>query len=233
MQLTVNDAARILNVAKKTVYRWIQDGDLPAYRVEGQYRLNRALLLEWATRNKINISPELLSEQPGADALPSLAESLQAGDIFYRVEGRDKAAVLRSMVDLLRLPDTVDRELLFSALWARELLQTTGVGDGFAIPHVRNPVILDVDRPQVSICLLEQPVDFGALDGKPVHTLFTLITPTVRMHLHLLSRLAFALQREGFRAALGRPGTREEILSALKETEATIHVGKNPQGSPT
>ena len=46
MQMTVKDAAQALNVAEKTVYRWIQSGGLPAYRVAGQYRINRAMLFD-------------------------------------------------------------------------------------------------------------------------------------------------------------------------------------------
>ncbi len=53
MQLGVRDVARILNVSEKSVYRWIRDGQLPAYKVNEQYRFNRAKLLEWANAHKI------------------------------------------------------------------------------------------------------------------------------------------------------------------------------------
>ena len=46
----------------------------------------------------------------------------------------------------------------------------------------------------LSLCFLDQAVDFGALDGLPVKSLFVLISSTVKSHLRLLSRLAFALQ---------------------------------------
>jgi len=52
MQLTVRDAAKLLAVSEKTIYRWINQGSLPAYRVNEQYRFNRAELLEWATARK-------------------------------------------------------------------------------------------------------------------------------------------------------------------------------------
>jgi len=71
------------------------------------------------------------------------------------------------------------------------------------VPHVRNPVVLHVTRPQVSLCFLDHPVDFGALDGKPVHTLFAIVSPTVRAHLKLLSRLAYLLKDERLRRVIG------------------------------
>jgi len=65
-------------------------------------------------------------------------------------------------------------------------------------------------------------VDFGALDGQPVSTLFTFISPTVRAHLHLLSRLGFVLQNPEFKKAITRQAARDEILETLARVEATV-----------
>lgn len=217
MQLTVRDVAELLNVSEKSVYRWITDGNLPAYRVSGQYRFNRAELLEWATAKKINVSPKIFEENElGTGPLPDLAEALQFGGIYYRMGGNDKGEVLRGIVDTMRLPDEVDRNFLLQVLMAREALESTAIGDGIAIPHVRNPIVLHVPKPMVMLSFLEKPVDFGALDGQPVHTLFSLVSPTVRSHLHLLSRIAFALRDPGFKEIVLRQGSREEILEGVR-----------------
>lgn len=220
MKLLVKDAARLLDVSEKTIYRWIKQGSIPAYKLNEQYRFNRAELLEWATSRRIPISPEIFREEESeASSLPDFTEALRAGGIHYRIGGADKATVLHHVVETLRLPPEVDREFLFEVLLAREALGSTAIGDGIAIPHVRNPVILHLERPMIMLCFLEHPVDFGALDEKPVDTLFTLISPTVRAHLHLLSRLSFALRDPDFKAAvLGQP-TREEILAAAERAD--------------
>ena len=169
MQLTVKDVAGLLNVSEKTVYRWIEEQKLPGYRMSGQYRFNRAELLEWATANRINVSPRIFEEpESGSAPLPELSDALATGGVFYRLTGKDKPAVLRSVVEVLRLPDKVDREFLLQVLLAREALESTAIGDGIAIPHVRNPIVLHVPQPIVTLCFLEAPVDFGALDGQPV-----------------------------------------------------------------
>jgi len=223
MQLSVKDVARLLSVSEKTVYRWIKQASIPAYRISDQYRFNRAELLEWATSRRIQVSPEIFREaDPSRVTLPSLTEALKAGGIVYRVGGRDAASVLRSIVDILNLPEEVDRDFLYDVLLARERLGSTGIGDGIAIPHVRNPVVLHVSRPTVTLCFLERPIDFGAIDGQPVRILFALISPTVRAHLHLLSRLSFVLRDGGFRGALGRDASREELLAALTSAEAVL-----------
>jgi PTS system nitrogen regulatory IIA component len=225
MQLTVKDVAGLLNISEKTVYRWIDERKLPGYRLSGQYRFNRAELLEWATANRINVSPRIFEEPQGSSALlPELSSALEAGGIFYRLAGKDKPAVLRSVVDVLRLPEKVDRQFLLQVLLAREALESTAIGDGIAIPHVRNPIVLHVPQPMVTLCFLETPVDFQALDGQPVQTLFTLISPTIRAHLHLLSRLTFALRDPGFKSLIVRQAARDEILPAVKQISDSLCV---------
>src|SRR6266566_10146735 len=223
MKLTVRDAARLLSVSEKSVYRWIKQGVIPVYQINDQYRFNRAELLEWATSRKISVSPEIFAEPEGGETPPpSLSEALRAGGVHYRVAGTDKASVLHAVVDLMKLPDEVDRDFLYQVLLAREALGSTGVGEGIAIPHVRNPIVLHLSRPMVTLCFLERPVDFGALDGQPVTTLFTLISPTVRAHLHLLSRLGFALRDPAFKSAVTRQTSRDEILDALVRVEGLL-----------
>jgi PTS system nitrogen regulatory IIA component len=223
VKLLVKDAARLLSVSEKTIYRWIKQGSIPAYRLNEQYRFNRAELLEWATARRIPMSPEIFREDDSeAASLPHLTEALQAGGIYYRIGGADKATVIQNVVDLMPLPPEVDREFLFEVLLAREALGSTAIGEGIAIPHVRNPVILHLQGPMITACFLEQPVEFGALDGKPVYVLFTLTSPTVRAHLHLLSRLSYALRDPRFKEAVAGQAAREELIAAAEACEGRL-----------
>lgn len=231
MNLTVRNVCGLLRVSEKTVYQWISRGILPAYRINDQYRFNRAELLEWATARKMTVSAELFDEpESAAVPLPGLAEALQAGGIFYRIGGTDKASVLRAMVEHLRVPEEVNREFLLQVLLARENLQSTGIGEGVAIPHVRNPIVLHVPRPMITLCFLKQPVDFDALDGKPVHALFSLISPTVRAHLRLLSRLSFALQDDRFKSVIARQDARDDVLAEAERVESALEQQREDQG---
>lgn len=233
MQLSVKDAANLLRISEDAVYRWVKAGVLPAYHINEQYRFNRSELLEWATARQMDLGPEMYGPEvfgPGGGGKEprrrtppsSLAEALAAGDILYGVEGGDKTSVLRGIINMLTLPEEVDREFLFQVLLARETLGSTGIGGGIAIPHVRNPVILHITRPAVTICFLKQPIDFQAIDGQPVHTLFLLVTPTIRAHLHLLSRLGFVLRDKAVKAALGRQPPRQELLEILTRAESDL-----------
>jgi PTS system nitrogen regulatory IIA component len=227
VKVTIRDAAQLLGVPEKTIYRWVDERGLPVHRVHGQFRFNRAELLEWATSQGVRVSAALFPEPEGEDApLSTLASALEAGGIHTLAGGGDRDSVLRQVVAALELPDEVDREFLFEVLLARENLGSTAVGDGIAIPHVRNPVLLHV-RPAVALCFLDEPIPFGALDGKPVDTLFVIVTSTSRSHLSLLSRLSAALHDEEFRDALKRRAKPAEIAAVLGRVEAGFAAGKS------
>ena len=225
MNLSVRDAAGLLKVSEKTIYRWIKQQTIPAYRVQDQYRFNRAEILEWATSRRLNVSSEIFSEpETEGQPVPSLLDAMEAGGVFYRVSGEDKESALREVVELLRLPDEVDREFLLRVLLAREAIAPTAFGDGIAIPHVRNPVVLHVGRPSLALCFLERPIEYGALDGKPVDTLFTIISPTTRAHLHLMAKLSFVLRDAGVRHAIERQESRMQILGQIGRAEQALAV---------
>ena len=234
MQLTVKDVANLLKVSEKTIYRWLKKGDIPVYRVGDHYRFNRSELLEWVTARQMNVSADIYHEPENIHVpMYNLLEALTSGGIYYRTEGENKESAIKNTVDLMKLSPEVDKDFLLQILLAREAMASTAMGDGIAIPHVRNPIVLHITEPIVSLCFLEKPIDFNALDGKPVHCLFTLISPTVKTHLYLLSRLAYALRDDGFKNIIKKQGSREEIFAeivrietGLKEHQAASHVGR-------
>jgi PTS system nitrogen regulatory IIA component len=222
MQLSVSDVARLLGVSGKTVYRWVKDGRLPAYRLGQQLRFNRSELLEWATAQRVPVAPHGFEAVDAGGAPVRLSEALRAGGIYYRVGGATKRDALRAAVETLRLPDHVDREVMLAVLLARESLSSTGIGEGIAIPHPRNPIVLQLSQSAVTLCFLERGVDFGAIDGRPVDKLFVITSPTVRAHLHLLSQLAWVLRQPSVRRALDEQESRERIFEEVALREAEI-----------
>lgn len=225
MQLNIRDLTKLLNASESTVARWIKQRGLPAQQVGGQYRINRAELLEWATANQVRVSLDLFNNlETDAETVPTLAEALETGGIYYALQDTNKDHALRALVQILPLPEGVDRELLLRLFLAREASASTAIGNGIAIPHVRNPIVLHVARPAVVLAFLKQAVDFGALDGKPVHVLFSIISPTNRSHLQLISRLSFALHDRLLRETVVRQAAQDEILKEVRRVEASMGV---------
>ena len=223
MELTVRDSARLLKVSERTIYRWIKQDTLPAYRVNEQYRFNRVELLEWAITQGVGVSPKMFTTPDASGAAPStFSAALAAGGIHYGVPGADKHGALAAAIGRMPLPEELDRDLLLDVLLARESLGSTGIGDGIAIPHVRNPIVMRILQPLVTLCFLATPVEFEAVDGKPVHTLFTIVSPTVKVHLHMLSRLAFALRQPVFADVIARQRSCEEILACASAIDGKV-----------
>jgi PTS system nitrogen regulatory IIA component len=131
--------------------------------------------------------------------------------------------VLAAIVARLPLPPEVERDYLLTVLEAREAMGSTGIGDGIAIPHVRNPILLHVKRPFVSLFLLKHPVDFGAIDGKPVHALFVVVAPSVPVHLRVLAQLGHVLRDPALRALLAECAPADRILGKIREIERASH----------
>ncbi len=229
MTLDVNEVARILSVSKKTVYRLIAKNEIPAHKIGEVYRFDRAELLHWANTRKMQVSYEIFDEPPDApNAQSSLTAAIHAGGIHYRVQGTDKESVISNIVRTMQLSDDIDRDFLIGALVARENLGSTAIGDGIAIPHIRNPIVFHVNQPVLALCFLEHPIDFGAIDGKPVDTVFTIITHAVRSHLYILSRLSYVLQQKEIRRVITSLSTPREIMDTLDECEKKLNknIGK-------
>jgi len=226
VQLTIREAATILRVPVATVHRWIRDRGLPAVKFNEQYRLNQVDLLVWAQTNHVLLDPEQLPvKEPTA---PTVSGALVRGGIHRHLAGNDRQQVLLAAIAAMPLPNELDRAQLAQMLSAREALGSTSVGNGIAIPHARHPIVLPLGMPLLSLGFLQQPVEFGAQDGVKVHTLFTMITPTIRIHLHFLARLAFALGGDFGRRVAERADD-AAILEALRAAEK-IAAAKPPAG---
>jgi PTS system nitrogen regulatory IIA component len=226
MHLTLRQAASYLGVPEATVRRWISRRGLPAHRTNERLHCNAIELWEWALENGIQVSRGLFEDvRRSRGQVPLLSTLLRAGGIHRDVGGHTKAEVLRKTVDVLPLPAEVDRDFLTGVLEAREAMGSTGIGDGIAIPHVRNPILLHVDQPFVSLCLLGHPVEFDAIDGKPVHSLFVVVSPDVPVHLRILAQLGFALRDEGLRRLLREAAPSEAILARCEAIEPDPAAG--------
>lgn len=220
MRVTIAEAAALLGATDEKIHEWIESGDLPAHKINDQYRINRSELLEWATARKLAVAPAFFRPGDEGDQIPSISSCLHRGGVFHGVGGKTREEVLGAVVQLLRLADESEREMLLQMFLAREALGCTSVGDGIAIPHVRNPIVLATDEPLLSLCFIESSAEFGSLDGKPIHALFVLVCPTIHVHLQMLAKLAYLLQKPEFRELITTQASKEKIITTAAKLEA-------------
>jgi PTS system nitrogen regulatory IIA component len=219
MKVNVREAARLLSVSESEVYRWVEDGEIPFLYVNHQPLFNREELLEWATARRLPLSPELFADE---SEHARLAAALEQGGVHYEVGGTDIPSTLRAVVGCLPIEDEEERESILEIMMAREEEASTGIGGGIAIPHVRMPIVFAGRPAVIALCFLDHSVPFRAIDGKPVTTVFAMMTPTVRVHLQLLSHLSHALNDDAFVAVLQRRGSAAAVLTEARRVDALL-----------
>jgi PTS system nitrogen regulatory IIA component len=221
MQLTFRDIEKAFEIDEKTLYQWLNSRAMPAVRANDQYYFNSVEVVEWALKNHIPLTSGALKlcekSRPGLDIF---TPALTRGGVHFGIKGDKREEVLEKVLEFLPLPAHIQRDPLKEMLLSREQTGTTGIGNGIAIPHVKHPVILAGVEPIIGLFFLETQVDFAAFDGEKVHTLFVILTGSFKGHLSLLSRLAFCLQDENVKTALGRRASVEAILAAFQVAES-------------
>jgi PTS system nitrogen regulatory IIA component len=221
MQLTFRDIEKAFEIDEETLYHWLNRQSMPAIKANDQYYFNSVEVLEWALKNRIRLTTGALrlceKARQGQDVI---TPALMRGGVYFGLTGSLREEILGKVLDLLVLPEHIQKSSLKEMLLSREQAGTTGIGNGIAIPHVKHPVVLAGMEPVVGLFFLEKAVDFSSPNGEAVHTLFVILSSSFKWHLSLLSRLAFCLQDEEVKSALKRRAQKEEILAAFQVAES-------------
>ena len=218
MDLRIKDIVDLLKVSESTIKDWIEENKIPHYKVKKQYFFNKAEINEWILNNKLEVSDKILDLKLTSKPV-IISELVKKGGIHYGIKGNNVIDVIKKAIAVIHIPHDITKEEIETSLIERESMMTTAVGRGIAFPHPRNPIIADVDSEQISICLLEKPVDFQALDGIPVHTLFIIISSNPKRHLEILSKLSYLCQHTDFINVIENKAGEEIILKHIEIIE--------------
>jgi len=224
MNLSVKDIAKLLNVSEKTIYRMIKDETIPCFRVGGQWRFDRREINSWVedTRQFSSVSSEKTSS-PAEEESISIAGFLRRGGIFYAVPGDTKESAVLSCLDRIATAvPAVDKERFFEAILERERLCPTSIGHGIALPHFRRFTEFTAPLSSISLCFLQSPIQFGALDNEDVHTLFFILPKNERRFLRIQSKLLRLLRDEEVLSAVKGVWPRDMLFEVFSRKEAEI-----------
>lgn len=235
MKLTVREAAVMLNVSDTTVYRWVDEGEIPFVLINHRPLFHRLELLEWALLKEFPISVDLYEDDD--DTVAPLSDALMRGGGKI-VTGLDRLA------DELPLETATDRELLRAMIRARGLSMFASRGmpfaaaavtldssilDSVAIPQARSPIIC-AGAPAAAMLFWPDPRG-RTVEQLPAPALFAIVAPNVKEHLQLLSRISIALHDKVFKAAVRRPGAIDDVIAEAKRVEHEIHARRTTSAS--
>jgi fructose-specific phosphotransferase system IIA component len=145
-----------------------------------------------------------------------LLEILDPSVVKVGLESEDKEECFEELIDLLvRAGRITDREAALDAIYAREEMRSTGIGNGIAIPHGKDPSIRQITA---AAGTSHKGIEFEAIDGKPVHLVFLVLAEANNPgpHLQTLSEIATILNNPGQYDKLVRAPSAEDFLALLE-----------------
>ncbi|WP_158922263.1 PTS sugar transporter subunit IIA [Acidisphaera sp. S103] len=145
-----------------------------------------------------------------------ITDFLTADRIVLDVRPRDKAALIGEVARAFaRLLPALQPKAVETALLAREQLGSTGLGAGFALPHAR---IEGLDGYLGLFVRLAKPLDFEAIDGKPVRLVFVLLIPSeTTSHVAALAAISRRFRDPDLAARLVKAATPGVAFGLLTE----------------
>jgi len=152
----------------------------------------------------------------------NLMDILTPESIRVPLASTGKQAVIDELVDLLVEQGKVkDGTALKEAVWAREQTRTTGIGAGLAIPHGK---CAGLESLAIAIGKPAAPIDFEALDNRPVNLVVLLASPPDRTsdHIQALARISKLMADEAFREKIYTARTADDVFALLKERDASV-----------
>ena len=153
-----------------------------------------------------------------------LGELLSPAVINLDLKSADRDSVLGELVNqipqLAKQPEA--RQTLLRALYEREQLHSTGIGDGVALPHARNALVGLLDRPVIVFGRHALGIPYGSIDGAPAKLFFLLVAPTVTQHLAMLARISRLLRDPRVRQDLLAADSHQRVIAIIREAEGRL-----------
>jgi mannitol/fructose-specific phosphotransferase system IIA component (Ntr-type) len=151
-----------------------------------------------------------------------LVEILKPDCIKVPLASTDKLGAIGELVDLLCEHGCAgDPQALKAAVAQRESTRTTGIGHGLAIPHGRAPGIQGL---HMAIGRAAQPIDYQAIDGRPVSLIFLLAGPTDQTgpHIQALAKISRLMISADFRAQIMQASDARRVYDLLISKEQQL-----------
>lgn len=225
MDLKLEELASLLDVSENTVRRWMDEGTIPSYSMNNEYRFNREEIEDWILNNPAFLEGERALVHPEFRDLSlkySLYKAIYRGGVIRDISVKNKKEALYYASSYIAEKFNLDANVLFDMLTYRENLMSTGIGEGIALPHTKDFLInsyYDIVVPM----FLSESIDFGALDNKPVRVLFFLFASQDKSHLNLVNKIVHLAMSLEARSFLTSDPDKDQLLAYIKNWESQIH----------
>ncbi|MCK4340529.1 MAG: PTS sugar transporter subunit IIA [Phycisphaerae bacterium] len=224
--MTLDQLARHMGMDARILRKWAEKGKLPGRMIGGEWRFNRAALLDWLQREMHSFDDEHIRslERAMREAREGrlIGAYLATEAVEMTLPARTRASVLRELVRVAERTGLVycAAEIVL-ALEDREALGSTALPRGIAFPHPLRPLTYATAEPLVCLARVPAGIPFGAPDGKLTDLFVLVCANDERLHLGLLARLAMMFNTD-LPDALRQADDADEALQLMLETEAAV-----------
>ena len=199
--MSLEELARHIGMDARIVRKWAEKGKLPGQLVGGEWRFNRAAMLDWLQREMHSFDFEHIRNLEQAmregetDRL--IAAYLPAEAVEMNLHAHSRPSVLRELVRVAERTGLVyDGAQIVDALEEREALGPTALPRGIAFPHPRRPLEYATAQPLLCLARVPAGLPFGAPDGGLTDLFVLVLAHGEKLHLGLLARLAMMFSSE-------------------------------------
>jgi nitrogen PTS system EIIA component len=212
--LTTRELAEYVKLNEKTIIKMAQEGKLPGVKISNKWRFQLSAVDHYLQKSIVQSSDDELNVLiETADTVQPLSRLIDPAMIRLDSPAADKHAVLSGLAEVAEYAGLVQsRADLLDQLVKREKMLSTGIGQGVALPHPRNPHVGFISRPCVAFFRTATPIDFEATDGKPCDLFFLICAPNAYVHVRLLAKVAKFLHHPGSAASLRQAGSSDDVL---------------------
>ena len=151
-----------------------------------------------------------------------LSEILKPEHIKIPLEAKTKTDAIAELVNVLAANGQIsDPKKVLEAVLDREATRTTGIGNGLAIPHGKTPGTSNL---VMAIGKAATPIDFGAIDGRPVWLIWLLGSPPDKtgQHIHALARISRLMTIDKFRQSVVNAKSAQELYDLIVQQEKAL-----------
>ncbi|SPN73232.1 Nitrogen regulatory protein,PTS system sugar transporter subunit IIA,PTS system, fructose subfamily, IIA component,Phosphoenolpyruvate-dependent sugar phosphotransferase system, EIIA 2 [Chlamydia serpentis] len=226
MDLKLDEVASLLDVSEQTILQWLNEGTIPSYSMQNEYRFSRDEIEDWLLHNQKLMIQERASDDKEAfrdlSLKYSLYKAIHRGGVLCDIIVRNKEEALACASKYIADKFQLDESVLFEMLSYRESLMSTGLGEGLALPHAKDFLInayYDIVVPM----FLREPIEYGALDGRPVNILFFLFACQDKSHLNLVNKIVHLGMSLEARSFFRNYPNKDQLLAYVKEWESQTH----------
>ncbi len=229
-QLSIEEVVEKLNISVDTLNSWIKNDKFPVSSGGTIVTFNEGDIDKWISKHLQSANQRIQDHHQNslsATASPtrigrSMLDFVKRGCIRYNIEGTTVEEVIHNAMAEFPLPNGISHAEIAQLILDRERIVTTALCKGVAVPHTNKPILSNPEEECVGIFFLRNPVDFKALDRKPVSVIFIMLSAGRRTHLQMLQRISYFCTKDDFIELIHGKAKPNDILTYLEKNRQIL-----------